>query len=476
MTVYGSRDKNPFNVPKEYEINGVKTQSNNGNARYYLLVDSVTGDITIKTADGQLPSSVGGNTDMDRVVGTIPKDGVFKPVVGSTTSQETQYFNSAVGQKAVKNHAVTTAQKAGAQNAHQLIFPNSATPGAGQGQNAPIPGVAPGAPGANQGSTVAAAAEEAKSFKKGTRKGEGSYDTNMKYPINLKSEVQDVIKFSILEYSPSLAKENQGADNFGSTKSRVVTLEGNNPVVKGSKKIGTITLPIPAGISDGNTVGWQTDEINDLQKAAADAANIFLSGGTAEQSGAPLTGLAQQGASPEGADAVRGIFTGMAVGNQKLMQRTQGAVLNNNIELLFSGPGLRQFSFQFLFYPREPKEAIMVRKIIRAFKQAMSVKRSATSLLLKSPHTFAIQYMTSIGGKTVAHPYLNRFKECALTSCSVDYTPDGTYMTYSSRGNPDGDEKSMTAYRLSLSFQELEPLFDDEYNEIDGNKDLEIGF
>ena len=92
----------------------------------------------------------------------------------------------------------------------------------------------------------------------------------------------------------------------------------------------------------------------------------------------------------------------------------------------------------------------------------MSVKRSATSLLLKSPHTFAISYMTVGQGQ---HPYLNRFKECALTSCSVEYTPDGTYMTY------DGPEKSMTAYRLSLSFQELEPIFDDEYGP-EGN----IGF
>jgi hypothetical protein len=65
-----------------------------------------------------------------------------------------------------------------------------------------------------------------------------------------------------------------------------------------------------------------------------------------------------------------------------------------------------------------------------------------------------------------AHPYLNRFKECALSSCNVEYTPDGTYMTY------DGPEKSMTAYRLSLTFQELEPLFDDEY----GSDDNNIGF
>jgi hypothetical protein len=66
------------------------------------------------------------------------------------------------------------------------------------------------------------------------------------------------------------------------------------------------------------------------------------------------------------------------------------------------------------------------------------------------------------------HPYLNRFKECALVDCAVNYTPDGTYMTY-------GDS-SMTAYELSLTFQELEPIFDDEYSDIDKNKDTSIGF
>jgi hypothetical protein len=323
----------------------------------------------------------------------------------------------------------------------------------------------------------AAAAKEASSFKKGTRRGEGSYATNMKYPINLQSEVQDVIRFSILEYSPSLAKGNRSESGLGSEKSRVVTLEGNNPIIKGSTRIGMITLPIPAGISDSNTAGWQPGEANALTTELTKGVDTLFSGGTPEQAG-QVAGAGGEAVLKSGdlSAAVRGMFLNSALQTGGAMQRTQGAVFNNNLELLFSGPGLRQFSFAFLFYPREPKEAKMVRQIIRAFKQAMSVKRSATSLLLKAPHTFAIQYMTSIEGKTVAHPYLNRFKECALTSCSVDYTPDGTYMTYDSRGNPDGDEKSMTAYRLGLTFQELEPLFDDEYNEIDGNKDLEIGF
>jgi hypothetical protein len=115
--------------------------------------------------------------------------------------------------------------------------------------------------------------------------------------------------------------------------------------------------------------------------------------------------------------------------------------------------------------PRSASEAKIVRNIIRTFKQAMSVKRSTSVLLLKSPHTFMIKYLTS----NKEHPYLNRFKECALTNCSVNYTPDGQYMSYDAS---EIDERSMTAYELSLTFNELEPIFDDDY---DDNKDNASG-
>jgi hypothetical protein len=398
----------------------------------------VTSTIVDKTGKAGNPSFDPGVSDADRAAFSNPTSdesksrntqvGSTKPFGNNPTAEQQKVFN---GAKATPNAAT-----------------NNPTP-PGQGGTQPTP------------EQSAEAAKEAGSTKEGTRT---SYRNDMKYPRNLQSEVQDVIKFSILEYSPSLAKGNRSESAFGSGKSRVVTLEGNNPIIKGSTRIGMITLPIPAGISDSNPVGWQSGDLNMLQSAAAKAADTLLSGGTvgeAVTSGAG--GVKPALDTGDASDAIRGIFVGMAAQGSGIMQRTQGAVLNNNTELLFSGPSLRNFSFTFLFYPREPDEAKMVRQIIRAFKQAMSVKRSATSLLLKSPHTFAIQYMTA-GQK--AHPYLNRFKECALTSCNVDYTPDGTYMTY------DGDEKSMTAYRLSLSFQELEPLFDDEYGLDDDN----VGF
>ena len=308
---------------------------------------------------------------------------------------------------------------------------------------------------ADDAAASAAAAAEAVSTKKGTRT---SYGGNMKYPLSL-SLSQDVIKFSILEYVPSL----QGAPG----RERIVTLEGGSPIVVGSKRIGVITLPIPAGISDSNPVGWNNDSLNMLQEEAGRFATKIFEGATPEKATEDLKSKAKEALDTgDLASLTKGKFASLAAQAGGLAQRTQGAILNNNVELLFSGPSLRSFSFQFLFYPRSSPEAKMVKQIIRSFKQAMSVKRSESSLLLKSPHTFAISYMTA--GQS-AHPYLNSFKECALTSCGVEYTPDGTYMTY---GNG-GGEKSMTAYRLSLTFRELEPIFDDEYP---NDNDATIGF
>ena len=63
---------------------------------------------------------------------------------------------------------------------------------------------------------------------------------------------------------------------------------------------------------------------------------------------------------------------------------------------------------------------------------------------------------------------LNRIKSpCALQSCNVDYTSEGTYMTF-----PDG---TMVSYVMNLSFMELEPIYADEYDEVDASQE-QIGY
>ena len=156
-------------------------------------------------------------------------------------------------------------------------------------------------------------------------------------------------------------------------------------------------------------------------------------------------------------------LTEAAIGQGGLMQRQFGTIINPNTELLFNSPYLRTFTFSFKLSPRSSEEAEDVRKIIRNFKQAMSPKRSESSFLLQSPHTFAISYIF----QNKQHPYLNRFKECALTSCSVNYTPEGNYMAFDDSNHP-----SMVSYQLDLQFQELEPVYDDDY----GNGYTNMGY
>ena len=152
------------------------------------------------------------------------------------------------------------------------------------------------------------------------------------------------------------------------------------------------------------------------------------------------------------------------------MTRTTGAIMNPNMELLFTAPNIRNFSFAFTLAPRSREEAKTVIKIIRFFKQGMAPIRSKSRLFLKSPHTFRLAYKRngseSSGFGVNDHPYLNKFKECAMGSFNVNYTPNGAYSTY--------DDGVMTAYQINMNFREMNPIYNDDY----GNTTFpsEIGF
>ena len=323
----------------------------------------------------------------------------------------------------------------------------------------------------NTSTTPTATAEQAAAVNtevESTKSNSRTSYSDLKYPKTLQLEYQDCIKFSALEYvAPGLKPLSSGQ---ATGVSRSVTLRaGQKPGIGDRKILGTATLPIPGGISDGNSVSWQDDSLDALSQAFADIALSGITGGAAAagtsaqtQAGSILAGGASDAKSMFAAK-----FAQLATNTNNLQQRVNGSIGNPNLELLFTGPSLRSFTFTFRLSPRSKEEAIEVRRIIRFFKQTMSVKRSTSTLLLRSPHTFAIAYLTS----NKEHPYLNKFKECALQSCNVSYTPDGNYMSFN------GPEPSMTSYELSLTFKELEAIFDDDYgnNENNPNKDF-IGY
>jgi len=283
----------------------------------------------------------------------------------------------------------------------------------------------------------------------GKYKGRTEYSgkTNaLKYPLNMDTN-QDCIKFTVIEYRPS--------------KSGVGGSAGR-PTVDTGNLISQIVLPMPSAIVDSNPVDWGAGRLDMGTQVFSDAIMGFLDSGTkGAEVGARKTidEITKNKGLMEKIIKVKTLES--ALGTTNLLSRLEGLAFNPSLELLFGGPSLRNFSFSFKMNPRSEDEAKMVRSIIRTFKQTMSVKRSESTFILRAPHTFKISYLLGHSGKP--HPYLNRFKECALTNCSVNYTPDGQYMSYS------GAERSMTAYELQLQFQELEPIFDDDYdNDQDG--------
>ena len=150
-------------------------------------------------------------------------------------------------------------------------------------------------------------------------------------------------------------------------------------------------------------------------------------------------------------DEVAAFFAGQATG-KNIFTRSTGKMLNPNLELLFQGPTLRTFNYTYRFTPREEKESDEVKQIIKFFKKQMAPKRQKSGkLFLESPNVFKLKYFFKNG---IQHPFLNKIKICALQSCTVQYTPDGSYMTY--------EDGSMTSYELGLSFGELNPIYNDE--------------
>ena len=237
------------------------------------------------------------------------------------------------------------------------------------------------------------------------------------------------------------------------------------------QSIGTVILPIPGGIQDSQQVSWNEDTINPFQLALANIALSSISEGLKEGATNAAEIVKSALKSEDTKTALGTYIAGQASGAQNLMTRTTGAVMNPNMELLFNSPQIRNFSFAFTLAPRSKEEAKTVIRIIRFIKQGMAPIRSKSRLFLKSPHTFRIAYKQNAGENaafgTNDHPYLNKFKECALRSFGVNYTPNGNYSTY--------EDGVMTAYNITMNFQELNPIYNDDYGS-SGSLPAEIGF
>lgn len=271
----------------------------------------------------------------------------------------------------------------------------------------------------------------------------------------------DYMKFKVVNHINSI---DLGSGGFGGG-------DASSQYSQSAGGLATIILPMQSNLSSTNGVGWGQDSANILQLFAAGALNNYFGGIGGGQNVMDATkSLATeliQGAAAAGdiaisnKDAISSLLAGYVVGNNSIATRATGTVINPNMEMLFNGPQLRTFNFQFEMTPRFSGESQQIRNIIKTFKKYMSPSKTKGNAFLKTPKIFLLEYIyngNGAAGNGNKHPYLNKFKPCALTSFNVNYTPDGSYMTYK-------DDGSMTKYSITMSFAEITPVYEDDYDD-----------
>ena len=275
-----------------------------------------------------------------------------------------------------------------------------------------------------------------------------------RYPTTVLEDYSDYLSMSIRTYKPNNKFQNE---------SKAIKLFSQGLSNQVGKTKANIILPVPTSITASNGVTWNGATMNVVEDLVLQAAPTLMNGGKnafSDFSSQIADGAKRVGLGDDVIKAAQAGFTakilqafGSNVTFGQALARTTGQVLNPNLELLFSGPGLRSFSFSYQLTPRDVNEAAQIKYILRILKKSMSPKRSpSSSAFLCSPDVFHLNFKKG----SAEHPYLNRFKPMAMTNCSVNYTGTGTYATY--------DDGSPVVYTLTMTFQELSPVYDQDYD------------
>jgi len=301
-----------------------------------------------------------------------------------------------------------------------------------------------------------------------------------RYPLRPINADMDYTKIEVIKYNaPGLGASN--TNNPFAFNTTTAANSGRNKTV-----LGTLYLPIPSNLSDNNNAQWKDSRINSIALRAVaglgnivDAANIEnvnsfkdllnTAGATVEQIGNELDKFSSA-LDPAIRDRLKTALISEAVNvfganidANEIISRDSGQVLNPNLELIFRGVTLRDFTYNFDITPRTSAESLEVKNIINTLKKRSSPKSTAQGssggsrgIFIAAPEIFQVTFMK--GGSP--HPFLYTLKPTALVNMSVNYTGTGNYMTYG-----DGTPVKMV---MTTRFTEVNPIFEEDYTGVEG--------
>jgi hypothetical protein len=185
-------------------------------------------------------------------------------------------------------------------------------------------------------------------------------------------------------------------------------------------------------IASAMGIGSNTDGDKRGASALADSVGTI---GTA-------AGLAFLGKKASGS-MLGGALTAGAVGADNVgtaLMMKQGIAINPHLAQIFKGVGLRDFSYQWKFVPRDHDESRIIMKLITTLKRYSHPAYFAGQYAFDYPMEFDIRFSDAVANNLYA---VNR---SVLTGISVDYGAEGTPLFF--------DDGSPMSVSLSLNFQE----------------------
>ena len=314
-----------------------------------------------------------------------------------------------------------------------------------------------------------------------------TYPTVFAYPLDIDPQ-QDHLKIKKFKYSrpasnvqagrpdrvktetKPIYKKNKRQRNIKKIGEKTTNTNIAGDSVLGMEQLGSVVLPMPK-VVDTNGCEWGESKVNIFGLAAMSMGQNLGKLGMSEEQQEDLKKIQKSlkknkgmgtsslrdiagatGASVFSQAAITAL--GQQISNNEFLARTGGRILNPNAELLFQGPVLRDFNFDFLMVARSREEGEEIRRIIRWFKTGMAPKFN-NSTFLNNPDIFTLEYKRGQGPMDQLDT-VNRFSPggLALRTIQVDYAPNGSWSAY--------QDSQPVALRMSLNFAELRPIFESD--------------
>ena len=298
---------------------------------------------------------------------------------------------------------------------------------------------------------------------------------SVRYPRNVADNKTDYVLFQFYDYVPPYKEKSPTLNSEGTQLSAYNWSATDSDQYK-ETTAKSIILYMPEDLSTGYKASWMGKNLSStgagmLQTAGqTNAWDSFTS--SLDKVGEDWDKLGPISGAKALQKAISKV-SGESLELNDIFGATRGVILNPNSELLFQGFDMRNFSLNYKLVPRNDDEAKDIKEIIKIFKTAMLPKSQpaigtfplfeglsfnplgggGTGLkagFIGIPNLCRVSFMRGGG----LNPDVTQYKMCAITQVDINYTPDGTYATYSSG--------AMVAIGLSLSFQETKLVYSEE--------------